>query len=261
MTSPTQRGRAPANNTVRQRLKAIRRFCAWANGSFGATDFASHLAERGSPLYRKATPTYGKVQSPNPARFLTYEQAYGQLLDSFGGDANPRARRDAIVIRLGLIGLRRAEIASLTLDALSSLPDLNWIGKGSKPRRMATGPTLTALLRAWHSEYRRPRPESPVVTAVWDQKVRWNVPVGADYVEQIVTCRARAAGLGHVTPHDLRPTAANILHSAKTADGAHHYDLLDIQRVLGHADPAVTMKCYLDPLDDVVYRRAAFTLD
>jgi hypothetical protein len=69
--------------------------------------------------------------------------------------------------------------------------------------------------------------------------------------------RAKLAGLGHVATHDLRRSAAGILHHATTDDGAHRYDLLDIQKVLGHADPATAMRSYLDPMDTCVIGRAA----
>jgi integrase len=77
----------------------------------------------------------------------------------------------------------------------------------------------------------------------------------------VVDDRAKAAGLGHVAPHDPRRTAAGILHRATTADGAHHFDLLDIQRVLGRSDPATTMRSYLEPMDTDVLDRAATFLD
>jgi hypothetical protein len=43
--------------------------------------------------------------------------------------------------------------------------------------------------------------------------------------------------------------------------GAHRIDLPDIQRVLGHADPATTMRSYLEPIDTAVIDRAAQHLD
>jgi integrase len=80
-------------------------------------------------------------------------------------------------------------------------------------------------------------------------------------VQQIVMKRARLAGLGHVAPHDLRRTAAGLLHRSVGRDGSHHFDLLDIQKVLGHSDPATTMRSYLDPLDTGVLSRASRVLD
>jgi integrase len=77
----------------------------------------------------------------------------------------------------------------------------------------------------------------------------------------VVNERAKTAGLGHVAPHDLRRTAAGILHNATTDEGAHHFDLLDIQRVLGHSDPATTMRSYLEPMHTEVLDRAATFLD
>jgi hypothetical protein len=44
-------------------------------------------------------------------------------------------------------------------------------------------------------------------------------------------------------------------------DGAHHFDLLDMQKVLGHANPVTTMRSYIDPLDTGAIRRAAAVLD
>jgi integrase len=64
-----------------------------------------------------------------------------------------------------------------------------------------------------------------------------------------------------VAPHDLRRSAASILHHSTTADGAHRFDLLDIQRVLGHADPATTMRSYLEPMDVETTDRASRILD
>jgi integrase len=64
-----------------------------------------------------------------------------------------------------------------------------------------------------------------------------------------------------MSPHDLRRTAAGILHRSTSEDGAHYFDLLDIQKVLGHANPATTMRSYIDPLDTGVIRRAANVLD
>ena len=76
-----------------------------------------------------------------------------------------------------------------------------------------------------------------------------------------MTALGRNAGLGHVAPHDLRRSAAGILHTTTDANGAHHFDLLDIQKVLGHSDPVTTMRSYHHPMDTAVYERAATVLD
>ena len=66
---------------------------------------------------------------------------------------------------------------------------------------------------------------------------------------------------------DLGPRLSQIVrarganHTATDDNGAHFFDLLDIQKVLGHADPATTMRSYLDPMDTGVLDRAASLLD
>ncbi len=65
---------------------------------------------------------------------------------------------------------------------------------------------------------------------------------------------------GEIAPHDLRCTAAGILHHTLTVDGAHLNDLLDIQRVLDHADPATTQRSYLDTSTPETTTRAGRTL-
>jgi integrase len=73
--------------------------------------------------------------------------------------------------------------------------------------------------------------------------------------------RATTAGLGHISPHDLRRSAASIMHNTLSADGGHVFDLLDIQRVLDHADAATTQRSYLDQLDTSVKTKAGQVLD
>ncbi len=91
--------------------------------------------------------------------------------------------------------------------------------------------------------------------------MQWHRRAAYKTIHSLVTRRAEAAGLGHVAPHDLRRSAAGILHRCVAEDGAHYFDLLDIQKVLHHADPITTMRCYLDPLDTEVFDRAAAVLD
>jgi integrase len=77
----------------------------------------------------------------------------------------------------------------------------------------------------------------------------------------MIETRAEEAALGHVAPHDLRRTVANILYKAKISEGAHFFDLRDIQRVLGHSRPETTVKAYMDPIDTEATERAARFFD
>ena len=225
------------------------------------------LRDRDSPLrsYRR---TYGKVQARHPGRWLTYEQAFGQLIGACN-DATVVGLRDEIVIRLGLTGLRISEIARLRVDNLRHAPTLAWTGKGHTPRHAVLGVALMDAFGRYFAEYPETVPDDPVVCRQVMgaarqgglRRIDWHQPASNRALYDVITNRARQAGLGHVAPHDLRRTAAAILHTATGVDGCHHFDLLDIQRVLGHSDPATTMRSYLAPMDTDVLDRAARFLD
>ena len=180
-----------------------------------------------------------------------------------------RGLRDEVVLRLGLSGMRASEIWDLSRRNVAQLPTITWTGKGRKPRQITAGialaDTITRLLDTLPST----DPDTPIIWPMHnhiknrDHKYRptRRKTEGHDNIWLIVTTRADRAALGHVAPHDLRRTAASILHNAKADDGGHHFDLLDIQRVLGHSDPAVTMKCYIEPMNTATLDKAATFLD
>lgn len=208
-----------------------------------------------------------------PARWLSRTEAFDQLI-GVCRDGTDLGLRDEALIRLGLAGMRAAEIIHLRVGDLrlhDAEARIEWIGKKRRARVIVPGPSLIATLDALFDRRQqllgRPlRPDEPVVCCgksgagsgllVPDRPIAQTVSV-----QQIVARRAQRAGLGHVAPHDLRRTAAGLLHRSVGLDGSHHFDLLDIQKVLGHSDPATTMRSYLDPLDTGVLGRAARVLD
>jgi integrase len=145
------------------------------------------------------------------------------------------------------------------------------MGKRNKPRKSVPGRGLVDALGRYLDAYqagrgRELRPDDPfvcndVLGTRGQPRLDWGHRAAKETLFHYVVKQAKRAGLGHVAPHDLRRTCAAILHRAKTPEGAHYFDLLDIQRVLGHADPATTMKSYLDPMDTSVFDRAAGFLD
>ncbi len=258
----------PANNTVYQRVAKVRTFLRWCQRTgLIDTNPADRLRDRDSPLrsYRR---TYGKVQGHNPGRWLTYEQAFVQLLGACQRDGIV-GLRDELVLRFGLAGLRLGEIAHLCVDNLRHAPTLTWTGKGHTPRQATLGKTFVARIDRYLNEYSDPTPASPLICRQvlgaarhgGERRIDWHHAVSNRALYEVVTSRARSAGLGHVAPHDLRRTAAAILHTATSDDGGHRFDLVDIQRVLGHADPATTMRSYLAPMATDVLDRAAVFLD
>ena len=269
-----------ANNTVYQRLSWVGTFLTWCHRKgYSATNPAEAVRERTHPLRRSYKRTYGRVQSATPGRWLTYEEAYEQLI-AVTQDGSLRGLRDEVILRLGLLGLRASELRRLNVGNLRSAPHVEWMGKGNRPRRVTAGPALLAALDRWMAAYFKPSDASPLLCPIrstgFDAHVRtrnphahdgryevvsWNVRIGKEGPLNVVKRRGEEAGLGSVATHDLRRSAAGILHRAVTADGAHQFDLLDIQRVLGHADPATTMRSYLEPIDTAVIDKAATFLD
>ena len=134
---------------------------------------------------------------------------------------------------------------------------------------MTAGERLVEAIGDYLADYPEPKPHDPLICRQVMGVARHGGPPRLDWhhapqprsLYGIVNQRGKAAGLGHIAPHDLRRTAAGILHRATTDEGAHHFDLLDIQRVLGHSDPATTMKSYLEPMDTGVLDKAAGFLD
>lgn len=266
-------GRSKANNTVRNRLSRVCTFLRWCVRHGQAEPaLVEALMGRDNPL-RQIPRLYGKVQAPRPARWLSHNEAFGQLIGACR-DGTDLGLRDEVLIRLGLAGMRSAEIIHLRMADLrldEDEPRIEWIGKKRRARRIVAGPSLVATLDALRARReallgRSLLRDEPVICCgksgagsgllVPDRPIAQTVSV-----QQIVGRRARLAGLGHVAPHDLRRTAAALLHHSVGADGSHHFDLLDIQKVLGHSDPATTMRSYLDPLDTGVLGRAAQILD
>lgn len=254
------KGRRPANNTVYGRVSTYRQFFAWCQKTGRADhDPAQGLRDRYNPL-ASFTRTYGGAQAQHPKHWLTREQAYTDLIDAAQLACCPElALRDEIALRLGLAGLRRSEIASLTVGHMAQLPHLAWTGKRNKPRKATLHPRLCEAIQTYLALYPGPQPTDPLLcpanchsTGLW-----WHRPLTPSGLDKLVRRKGTEAGIDHLGVHDLRRTAAGLLHNAKTPEGGHVFDLLDIQQILGHSDPVVTMKCYLEPINTDTLDKAA----
>lgn len=262
-----------ANNTIRSRLSRVCTFLRWCVRC-GEADPAlvEALMSRDNPL-RRIPRLYGKVQDKYPGRWLTQDEAFGTLVGACQ-DGTDLGLRDELLIRLGLAGMRAAEIIGLTVADLHlghTPPQITWIGKGRRSRDLVPGARMLELLADYLARFAaalgRPlRSDDPVICrgkpGRGTGQLSWGRPIKQTCsVRQIVLLRAQAAGIGHLAPHDLRRSTAGILHNTKDASGAHFFDLLDIAKVLDHADPATTMRSYIDPMDTDVAERAGRVLD
>jgi integrase len=255
------------------------------------------LMGRDNPL-RQIPRLYGKVQAPRPARWLSHEEAFDRLIGACR-DGTDLGLRDEALIRLGLAGLRAAEMIHLRVGDLrlqDPEPRISWIGKKRQARRIVPGPALIATLEALLRRRERFLGRRLLV----DEPVLWcgksgprtgelapsGLPANSTpETRWILRARDQAFGprvsgveflagpLAGASPRRYRcsrllpngrswPGSAMSPRTTFTAsDGSHHFDLLDIQKVLGHSDPATTMRSYLDPLDTGVLTRAARVLD
>ena len=262
-------GRRISNNYVRQRLSTARTFLAWCERNRYCEENRALELDFLKKQYPKV---YGKRQGRYPARFLTADEA-AQLV-KVCQDGTWIGSRDQLAIRLGLLGCRAEEAVSMTWGNLDPDGRLRWIGKGRRMRTVSPGAVLLDQLARWRRHYesglgRSVLASDPIICRQvfgaarqgGPSRLDYGTPIGARGYFMIVNRRGHLAGLGHVAAHDLRRTAASILHNAKTPDGGHLYDLLDIQQVLDHADPATTQRSYIDQVDTGTKDRAGATLD
>jgi site-specific recombinase XerD len=178
----------------------------------------------------EAVPTVPSRRLSGLPRPLTAAQLRA-LLDACDGGSAAGRRDQAMIIMMGRLGLRCAEVAALGLD------DLDWPdgtvtirGKGGRVDRLPlpvdAGEVLVGYLRAG-------RPATPARTVF----VRLNAPftpLGPSGVSCVVGRAARRAGLGTVHGHRLRHTAATETLNAGAS-------LEEVAQLLRHEGVATTV--------------------
>ena len=172
------------------------------------------LARRGmvdtDPAAALASPKQGR----HLPRVLRVDQV-AALLDTVDGD-DPVALRDRTLLELlYAAGARIGELCPLPLEALDLEQQLvRLAGKGGKERIVPLGD----------------RPDPGVVWLGLRGR-----PLGVREAREVVRRAGLRAGVGHVTPHTLRHTAATHLLEG----GA---DLRQVQELLGHTSLATTQR-------------------
>lgn len=162
----------------------------------------------------------------------------GELTAMLGGcecDASPAGARDGALLAIGYAcGLRRAEIAGLDLaDYDAGGQVLRVRGKGNKERAVP----MAAGAVAWLGDWLARRGSTPgalfwPVTKSGELQAR---RMTAQAIYDALAKRARAAGVAHTSPHDLRRTCISDLLDA----GA---DIATVQRLAGHASVTTTAR-------------------
>ena len=142
------------------------------------------------------------VDKPLP-RFLD-DAAATKLLRATRADPDPLSR--LIVELLARTGIRRSELLALTVDAVVQIGSAYWlripIGKLHNDRYIPLHPQLKELLDDWITHHR------PTGLRTDRLLLEHNRPISSHRVTTALRRAADAAGIGHVTAHQLRHTLA-----------------------------------------------------
>jgi integrase/recombinase XerC len=209
-----------ARSSQARRAAAARTFTAWAHRTGRApADAGAQLA---SPRAHRDLPSV--LRSDQAADLVTAPA-------SDGGPDDTAIRDRAVLEMLYATGVRVSELCGLDLDDVDDARRvIRVFGKGAKERTVPYGVPAQHALDDW-LRTGRPRLARPGTRALF-VGVRGG-RLQQTVVRRVVAAAARAAGLPHTSPHDLRHSAATHL-----LDGG--ADLRAVQDLLGHASLSST---------------------
>jgi integrase/recombinase XerC len=212
-----------ARTSQARRAAAARTFTAWAHRtgrspSDAGAQLASPRAHRDLPTVLRADQAADLVTAPPPGAETPETRAVA-------------VRDRAVLEMLYATGVRVSELCGLDLgDVDDARRVIRVFGKGAKERAVPYGVPAQHALDDWLSAG-RPRlaqhDSGALFVGVRGGRLQQTV------VRRIVAAAARAAGLPHTSPHDLRHSAATHL-----LDGG--ADLRAVQDLLGHASLSST---------------------
>jgi integrase len=215
---PSARGGKLSKTALAEHLGTLRscfeRLSEWAGEDVPARVlvFAGDLPRRDEPL----------------PRFLD-DGAAAKLLQAARQDPDPFTR--LAVEFLARTGLRKGEFRDLTVDAVVQIGSAYWLhvplGKLHNDRYIPLHPQLKDLLDEWLAQ----RPASLREPYLFIERGR---RISEQRVDKAVAKVARAAGIGHVTPHQLR-------HTLATQAINRGMSLEAIAALLGHRSMRMTM--------------------
>jgi site-specific recombinase XerD len=210
--------------TVNQRLAAVRRLAQEAadNGVLDPVLAAGISRVKGVPGSRLPA---GRSLTPGEV---------AAMFQACARDATAAGARDAALLALLRLGLRRAEVAGLELEDVDLDGEaVRVVGKGNKQREVPLAGGALAAVVDW-LEVRGGEP-GPLLLQVNKGGRVLRKGVSPQAVRKALGKRARQAGVQDVTPHDWRRSFVGDLLDA----GA---DLATVQKLVGHADPATTSR-------------------
>ncbi|GLL02047.1 hypothetical protein GCM10017581_037890 [Dactylosporangium matsuzakiense] len=214
-----RRAAGDARTSLARHAAAARTFTAWAKREGRIeTDPGQRLA---SPKAHRDLPTV-----------LRADQAE-TLVTAPSGRADAAGLRDRLVLELLYgTGIRVSELCGLDLGDVDRMRRVvRVVGKGNKERSVPYGLPADEALTAWLRHGRPALEAANSGSALLLGARGGRLQAGA--ARRIVDAYARATGLPHTSPHDLRHSAATHLLEG----GA---DLRSVQELLGHASLSST---------------------
>ena len=203
--------------TVRTRLRGMRRFCRWLAGEGEVEKAPTEGVEMPSP-------------SEKPVRVLTDDELAAVLKVCVvprgkAGAYDRRifdGRRDEVLVRILVdCGVRVSELVGLDLDALDLDREICYVtGKGNRPRAVPYGAKTAQAV----DRYLRIRTAHPYGTKTSRLLLGERGPMSADGVRWRLEVLGEAAGVEDLHPHALRHTFAH----RWLANGGQERDLMHL---------------------------------
>lgn len=171
---------------------------------------------------------------PRRRRALTQQELVRLLDAARQGRHRWTCVRDVVMVAIFYAaGLRRAELGRLGVDDVRFEDDgtirLRVIGKGNKERDVWISGEIRPLLDAWYAERGTWR------GVLFPAKRGSKRPLCSEAITHRINDLGERAGIGHVTPHDLRRTCFTTLLDAGV-------DLVVVKDIAGHESITTTAK-------------------
>ena len=223
----TMLARGAAPSTVNLTLAALKGIARYAR-KFGLVSLEDAQNIREVSGVKGERPPAGRALASNEL---------AALAAACVADDGPAGTRDLALIAVWRVaGLRRAELASLTLgDYRPGTPPILAIrrGKGNKGREIPLNADAAAAVGRWLRL--RGRRDGALFCRIdkWDNIDPQRRALSPHALYKILLKRAEQAGIDHASPHDFRRTAIGDI-----LDAGH--DLATAQQLAGHASPVTT---------------------
>lgn len=228
------RDKGNVTNTIIAKVKAVSSLYAWA--------IDAELCEK-SPVKRHHRLRWQPTREPHVIDECDYRFLIAAGL--YEATTLLRLRARAIIVLGWFCGLRKGEILDVTVKAAAEALETGFLrvqGKGGKVRHQPMPERAKPVIR-------RALEIAKELGSPWLMASMTGGQLGPQRFHAIFKRVAKRAGMPELRPHDLRHS---FCHRAIEAG----VELLTVQRLMGHADPATTL-LYLRKRDEKKAKKKA----